>query len=191
MKRGVLRWRDTTFTGNGDGDVRLDLADPAALVVTVGKSHLELRDVEVARKGDTWPAWWSTLDVERGELGARSVGVTVDARCKDGRPAIELLESAGVLPSWLGALLRLEKVTLRASIEHTEGRLDFQLLHARAGSLDVRGRLERPDGGHPTGAFLLRSGPVSAGVSFGKDGTAVKLFEGDKWLDERITGLVL
>jgi len=189
MKRGAVRWRDTTLAGDGEGKIRLDSADLLTMKVAIGKSHLELRDVVVQRKGDAWPAWWSTLDVEEGELGAESVGVTVNARCKDGRPAIELLEAGGALPSWAGGLTSLDNVTLHASIAHADHRLDFQLLRAHAGSLDVRGRLQRPDGGHPVGAFLLRSGAVSAGIAIAPEGTGVKLFEGDAWLDERIAKL--
>jgi hypothetical protein len=189
MKRGTVRWRDTTLVGDGEGKVQLDAADLLAMKVTIGKSHLELRDVLVERKGETWPAWWSTLEVEEGELAERSVGVTVDVRSKDAQPAIELLEAGGALRSWPGGLVRLDNVTARVKIEHTDHRLDVQILRARAGNLDVRGRLEKADGGRAVGAFLIKSGPLSLGIAIAKDGTGLSPFESDAWLDGRIAKL--
>jgi hypothetical protein len=188
-KHTALRWRDATLKGDSEGSIRLDAADVLARKVTIGKSHLELRDVVVERKGDASPPWWSTLDVESGELGAGVEGVTVDVRSKDARPAIELLEAGNVLPSWIGKLLRLENLAVRAKIEHKDHRLDFQLFRARAGTLDVRGRLERPDGGRAVGAFLIKSGPLSLGLGITSSGTGLAPFGSDAWLDERMSNL--
>ena len=50
----------------------------------------------------------------------------------------------------------------------------------------MRGRLRKPDGGKPEGAFLFKKGPLSVGVAFDKDGGAVRPFEDDAWLDRRL-----
>lgn len=185
-KKMTVRFRDTTIRGDSEAKIRVDRADPFAPIATFGKSHVSVRDVVIERKGDVWPAWWSDIDVTRGELGPTRIGASFQARCKDSRPAIELLESGGALPEWAGGLLRGAPVTLDGSLDHRPSGLDFNLLRARADTLDVRGRLRKPDRGKAEGAFLLKSGPLSLGVAFGEEGSAIKPFEDDAWLDRRL-----
>lgn len=181
-----IKWKDTLLTGDSTAKVQLDIADLRARELSFAKSHLDLTNVVLTRDKESQKPWWASIDVLHAELAERKLGIAIQARCKDARPALEFLAAGDAMPEWATGLLNTESVTFNARIERKGTRTDINLLRARSLGLDVRGRLKKPDGERAEGAFLIKSGPLSVGIAIDEDGTAVKPFESDAWLDRRI-----
>lgn len=188
VEKAVLQWKDVTVRGDVVSTVNVDVGDLRAKTLLLEKSHVHLANTTIERKGDSRP-WWATVDVREAEISPRRIGASIEARCKDGQPAVELLEAGKVLPEWAGGLLHTESLTLSAKLEHKGKHLDFTLLRARGGSLDVRGRLKRPDHSRPEGAFLIKAGPLAVGIAIDERHTHVVPFESEAWIDRRIASL--
>ena len=56
----------------------------------------------------------------------------------------------------------------------------------------MRGRLDKHDGAKVVGAFLIKAKePLSLGIAIERDGTSLKPFEGEAWLERSFAMLSL
>lgn len=186
VKRGAMKWKDTRVLGDVTVDLALENGDIAARTAALGASRVDVRDLAITHKGETWPEWWARVDIEKAKLEKKLIEATIKLECKDAQPAVGLLDAEDVIPGWAAGLLTMEGLKASATVRRSERDIDFKLLKAEGGSLAIRGRLKKPREGKPEGAFLVRSGILSVGIDIEEDGAGVHPLAGDTWVNEKM-----
>jgi hypothetical protein len=92
-----------------------------------------------------------------------------------------------VIPGWATGLFTMERADAEVKLKRQGGRLELGL-DAVSGSERITGLLQRR-GDEQRGAFLAKSGLLSAGVALGGDDPGVTLLAGDGWLKEHLAAL--
>ncbi|EYF07865.1 hypothetical protein [Chondromyces apiculatus] len=164
----------------------IDLASQSAVLRgTVGMGKVFVQQGE-----DSFRDWWARVrfDGVRMHVG-RSVDVRGDARVtmQSLDPLVGSLVGLDAIPGWSEPLISSKQVAIDMNVNKQGTRLAVGF-DAVAGSQQVTGMLERRRE-HTRGAFLVRSGPVSAGIHLDSDGASVKLLAGRGWLKEQLAAL--
>lgn len=189
VKQAAVRFKETSIRGDALAEIAIESADARAKTFSVRNSKVEVSDVVFQHKGETYPAWWAKVELERAKVGQELIEARIKLKCKDAQPAVGLLDAEGVIPGWAAGFLTLEGLTASADVRRSESATDFKLLRAQGGSFEFHGRLKKPTQGKPEGAFLVRAGPLSVGISIDKDGTGVTPLAGDGWMNEKVAAL--
>jgi hypothetical protein len=191
--RGALRLHKAGFTWEkveveGDAQATFDVigGGPEAGVAKM-RAHVDARDVVVRHDEETMAGWWAVIDANplvvrpsRGDLVT-----TLDAKSRDARLVTEILEARGAIPSWLSGMLHADGTTANARVVRRGDTLDLTLLRAKGGDASASGRLVRKSK-DVRGAFVVKKGPAAVGVSFGFEGSGVRLFADEDWLRREI-----
>lgn len=132
--------------------------------------------------------WWA-----RAELGP----VLVDAKTnldmdgpakvklRDGLPGLLALSEADKLPGWLPEVLPLNGLGGVLEIHRHCRTTDVVVPGLSGGPLAASGRISmNPD--ETRGAFLVRLGLLSAGITLGGSDSGVSLFAGEDWLRKQV-----
>ncbi|WP_437652574.1 hypothetical protein [Sorangium sp. So ce1182] len=189
MKHGAFKFKETTVKGDAEARFELEAADLMSSSARLRKSRIELKDVAVEHKGETWPDWWARVDIDEAKVGRGLMEAAVRIECKDALPAVKLLDAEDAIPGWAAGLLTMEGLKASATVRRKASDVDFRLLEAQGGSLAIRGRLTKSDGQDPLGAFLVRSGVLSVGIDLDREGAGVHPLVGDDWVNEKIAAL--
>ncbi|AKT40813.1 hypothetical protein [Chondromyces crocatus] len=149
----------------------------------IGKAHV--------RAGESaYEDWWARARFSgvKVRLG-RSIDVRGNAKVamRDLDPFVGTLVGMDLLPGWSKPLISSKQVDTDVNVNKQGTRLSLGV-QAIAGSQRVTGLLERRQD-DDRGAFLIESGPLSAGLQLGADGVSVKPFAGGGWLKEQLAAL--
>lgn len=189
LKRGALTWKETRVKGDVEARVALDAADVLGPTATLGKSRIEIKDLEIEHQGEAWPGWWARIDIDDAKVGRGLMEAAIRLECKDALPAVKLLDAEDAIPGWAAGLLTMEGLKASATVRRKASDVDFRLLEAQGGNLAIRGRLTKSDGQEPLGAFLVKSGLLSVGIDLERDGAGVHPLVGDDWVNEKMAAL--
>jgi hypothetical protein len=189
MKQGAMKWKETRILGDATVEIGIERGDIAGRTASLRPSRVEIKDLAITHKGETWPDWWARIDIEKGTIDKKVLEASIKLECKDAQPAAGLLDAEDVIPAWAAGLLSMEGLKAAATVKRSERGIDFKLLKAEGGNLAIRGRLLKEKGGKPEGAFLVRSGILSVGINIEKDGAGVHPLAGDTWVNEKMVKL--
>jgi hypothetical protein len=186
LKKVSMHWKHTVLKGEGSADIAIGSADPLGMEMALGRSRVEVKDIVIKHRDETFPAWWAKVDIDKASISRNSAALSLRIQTKDAQPAVGLLDAEDVIPGWAAGLLTMEGLTASANLTKRGDDIDFTLTRAKGGSLDIRGRLLAPGVGPLEGAFVVSNGPVlTVGILIDRDGVGVRPFAGDDWLKEK------
>ncbi len=165
----------------GDAEVRLLI--PAWNLMTgpleISGSRAVFSDVRTAGSDDS-RRWWGRFDIPSGRI-ATITTMHIDARTRDARPLLALLEAQ--LPAWTRGLVELDDLSATGTVSLGPSLTRVERLDARGGSFHIRGRYLR-DKAVRDGAFLIESGALSVGIELQPGATKLRLLGATKWYEE-------
>jgi hypothetical protein len=189
MKHGAMAWKETRAKADAVARLEIEGVDVFSRTAAIRKGRVEIDDLAIEHKGETWPDWWARIDIDEAKVGDGVVEAAVRLECKDAQPAVGLLDAEDVIPGWAAGLLTMEGLKASATVKKRGSDVDFKLLRVEGGSLTIHGRLRKSGARDPAGAFLVRSGALSVGIDIEQDGTGVKLLAGESWVNEKMAAL--
>ncbi len=177
IRGGAARTRTYRLTGDLDASVpirRWSLVGPVSFDASgarVALSHVHATGAEEARE------WWGNFEAPEAKIGRAAAG-RVEARCRDARPLLALLNVA--LPGWTKGLLRLDDFRAAAAVSAAPGAIRLRGLEASGGNFRVQGQYAH-DGNANDGAFLFESGILIVGVEIGPTGAKLRPLFAKQW----------
>lgn len=189
VKHAAVRFKETSIQADGVAELALESANAMAKTASLRNGKVEVSEVVFRHKGQEFPPWWAKVDIESAKLGQDLIEARIKLKCKDAQPAVGLLDAEDEIPGWAAGFLTLEGLTASADVKRSNTMVDFRLLKAEGGGFEFRGRLKKQAKEKPEGAFLVRAGPLSVGISIEQDGTGVTPLAGDGWIDEKMVAL--
>lgn len=189
IKKAAMGWKDTRVTTNAVAEFDIGDVNLAKKTATLRQSRIEVTDVGIKYKNETWSDWWARININDGKISEKLIEAGIKLECRDAEPAVGLLDARDVIPSWAAGLLSMEGLKAAATVRKSRGEVDFKLLKAEGGSLSIRGRLQKSTGEEPVGAFLVKSGILSVGIKLEKDGPGVHPLATESWVNEKMSRL--
>lgn len=188
--RAAARFNGIAAEASIGVDLQVDALDLAERSIQL-RGNVGAGDVTVRHGEDAWRGWWAHVHLD--DVLARA-GEPFDVRgrarvkLRDATPIVGVLEGLDAIPPWATGLFSKGGVGIDVDL-NKRGKGLAVGVHAIAGTQSVRGLLRQRGEQDERGAFLVRSGPLSAGISLGQDGAAVTPAAGDGWLNEQLAAL--
>lgn len=189
IRKAAMGWKDTRVTTNAVAEFDIGDVNFAAKTATLRQSRIEVTDVGIKYKNETWSDWWARININDGTISQNLIEAGIKLECRDAEPAVGLLDAKDVIPGWAAGLISMEGLKAAATVKKSGSAVDFKLLKAEGGSLSIRGRLKKPTGEEPVGAFLVKSGILSVGIKLEKDGPGIHPLATDSWVNEKMSKL--
>jgi hypothetical protein len=179
----------------GEGVMTADLSATAEVrgldlgtrTARIPAAKIEAKSLRLARRNSAEATLSARLQIDsaRVSLGDRpgfAAGLKIE-----GSDAAALFEYAGLRGPlrWAADLLDVHAFSGEAGITAAGGAFDLDVRTMKSGSVEGRGHL-RERGGWRTGAFVLRAGLMTAGVSLGRGGISITPFPGADWLGREL-----
>ena len=187
--RASARWKDISMAGSFGADLQVQALDLAKRTARL-RGEVGAGEVSIEGGGAAWSGWWGRMLLDEFELNAeKGLDLHADARFKlrDVRPIVGVMAALDAVPPWTKELMTMEGATIDVDLRKRGPSLAFGV-EARAGAQRVAGRLVKRDE-EKSGAFLVRSGILSAGIRLGKSDSEITPAAGDDWLKEQLAAL--
>jgi hypothetical protein len=187
--RASARSKEIAIEGSFGADLQVQALD---LAVRSAQMRGEIGAGEVSIKGGetAWTGWWGRMLLDEFEVHAdKGLDLHAKARFKlrDVRPIVGVMAALDAVPPWTKGIMTMEGAKIDVDLRKQGPRLAFSV-EALAGAQRVAGRLVKRDD-DKRGAFLVRSGPLSAGIRLGASDAKVTPAAGDDWLKEQMAAL--
>jgi len=152
---------------------------------------IQLRDVGVAMGEHKVDGWWADVALQGTRVSAaHGIDATgrVEAKLRDGLPALYMLASSDDIPKFVPSLLPLSGLQVALEVDRHCRFTDVRILQASGGPVAAAGRLQfDPENNH--GAVLIYTSPValaSMGLELEEHSSHVSPMVGTAWLTERL-----
>ena len=169
------------------GELKLNGRGPLSPLQLAG-GRVRVHHVDVLQ-GDTssGPGWWGDFLLTSGQLdlGASSLALQMDARCRDARPIVGLFTASGKVPKIAGALFHMDQLHLEGGLRLAPGLLQLERLHAEGGKSLVRANYEKR-GDEKHGEALLKFHALTVGLDLHQEGLSVVLIKPGSWYNDRV-----
>jgi hypothetical protein len=189
IRKAAMGWKDTRVTTNAVAEFDIGEVNIGAKTASIKQSRIEVTDVGINYKGHTWSDWWARVNINDAQISEKLIEAGIKIECRDAEPAIGLLDAREVIPGWAAGLISTEGLKAAATVRKSGGSVDFKLLKAEGGNLSIRGRLKKPTGKEPIGAFLVKSGVLSVGIKLEQDGPGIHPLATESWVNEKMSKL--
>ncbi|UQA59108.1 hypothetical protein [Polyangium aurulentum] len=189
MWNASARWKDVAMTGSFGADLQVQAVDVAKRTARM-RGEVGAGEVSIEGGGAAWSGWWARMLLDEFELRAeKGLDLLADARFKlrDVRPIVGVMAALDAVPPWTKEIMTMEGATIDVDLRKQGPGLAFGV-EALAGEQRVAGRLVKREE-EKSGAFLVRSGILSAGIRLGKSDAEITPAAGDDWLKEQLAAL--
>lgn len=200
-RRGALDGRFDATIGQGrmtvgpfsmvcSGKVFTDVAsDDVARSVSFPGAGLELKDIGLRLQGGHTDGLWLRSRLTGAKMvtsGAAGFDSAIAAESGPGDKTVELFTRMASLPDVTADVASGTKLDASLHLHVVPGELTVQVVRAKNGALETRGRLTKKKEKPMTGAFLMSVGPVYAGLELHDGKVSVRPLVGGSWLDEKL-----
>jgi len=180
-RRAQARYQNAMLSGDVVLQLNLSPWTPAEGEGRLSGSRVDLSAV-VSRGKVGERDWWGKFMVGPGTLRSKAEGLELSSRfradCRDARPLYTLFDVT--LPKWAMELGKLNEFSASASIRLGPSIVEMRGFEARGGKFSIDGNYQK-GARDATGAFLISSGPLAAGIDIREGKSSLKLIGAKQW----------